>query len=321
MRALIASIALAATALLAGHTLAARRSLRSGTHTVVIRHGGRLRTAIVVVPPQARRGEPLPLVVNFHGGGSNAAGEESFSQMDALANRAGFIVVYPNGTGFLPNRLLTWNAGTCCGYAAANGVDDVGFTLALLDRIERLTAVDPRRVYATGMSNGAMMAYRMAADAAGRIAAIAPVSGGMVVTSFHPSRPVAVMHFHSVDDPRAPYSGGLGPPFPGTNHQELHPSIQAVIDKWAGFDACPSTPQTGRTIVGTGPDQGESATRIAFRPCRAGTEVVLWKLTGSGHVWPGGKQDVVQTFLGRPTSIVDAGSLMWQFFRRHPLPR
>jgi polyhydroxybutyrate depolymerase len=321
MKTLVACIALAATAFLAGHSLAARQSLGPGTHVVAVRHDGRFRTAIVVVPPQASRGKPLPLVVNFHGGGSNASGEESFTDMDTLANRAGFIVVYPNGTGFLPTRLLTWNAGTCCGYAAANNIDDVGFTLTLLDKIERLTPVDRRRIFATGMSNGAMMAYRLGAEASNRIAAIAPVSGGMVVTSFHPSRPVAIMHFHSVDDPRAPYAGGLGPPFPGTTHQELHPGIEAVIQEWVDFDGCPARPHVGRTISGTGANQGETATRIAYSPCRGGAEVVLWKLTGSGHVWPGGKQDVPQVFLGRPTSIIDANTLMWRFFQRHPLPR
>jgi polyhydroxybutyrate depolymerase len=200
-------------------------------------------------------------------------------------------------------------------------VDDVGFTLALLDKIERLSPIDARRVYATSMSNGAMMACRLAVDASDQIAAIAPVSGGMVVTSFQPSRPLAVMHFHSVDDPRAPYAGGLGPPFPGTTHRELHPSIQTVIDEWAAFDGCPATPHVSRTISGTGTNQGETATRIAYNPCREATEVVLWKLTGSGHVWPGGKQDVNQTLLGRPTSIIDANTLMWRFFERHPLPR
>jgi poly(3-hydroxybutyrate) depolymerase len=97
------------------HSLAAHRSLTPGRHVVAVVHDGLLRTAIVVVPPQAGRGKPLPVVVNYHGGGSNAAGEESFSQMDQLAAQAGFIVVYPNGTGILPNRLLTWNAGRCCG--------------------------------------------------------------------------------------------------------------------------------------------------------------------------------------------------------------
>jgi poly(3-hydroxybutyrate) depolymerase len=100
MKTLIASIALVATALLAGYSLAARQSLAPGTHELFLRHDGRLRSAIVVVPPQARRGKPLPLVVNFHGGGSNASGEESFTGMDTLANRAGFIVVYRTGPAF-----------------------------------------------------------------------------------------------------------------------------------------------------------------------------------------------------------------------------
>ena len=320
MKTLIAALTIFTAALFAGHTIAAHRSLGPGRHVVAVLHGGRIRTAIVVVPPHTRDGKPLPLVVDFHGGGSNAAQQEDFSRLDSLAARAGFVVLYPNGTGVLPNRLLTWNAGTCCGYAAAHDADDVGSTLALLDRVEQLTSIDTRRVYATGMSNGAMMAYRMAAQAANRIAAIAPVAGGMVVTSFHPSRPVAVMNFHSVDDPRAPYTGGLGPPFPGTNHRETHPSIPSVMSEWAAFDGCPATARTGRTIVGAGHDADETATRISFAPCAAGTEVVLWKLTGSGHVWPGGKQDVDQALLGRPTSIVDANALMWQFFRRHTLP-
>jgi polyhydroxybutyrate depolymerase len=319
MRRLVASLALIAAALLTGHSLAAHRAVGPGRHVLVVAHDGRLRTAIVVIPPQAERGGRLPVVVNYHGGGSNAAGEESFSRMDALAAKAGFIVVYPNGTGILPDRLLTWNAGTCCGYAVTHDVDDVGFTLALLDRLEHVARVDERRIYATGMSNGAMMAYRLAAEAADRIAAIAPVSGGMVVTSFHPSQPVPVMDFHSVDDPRAPYAGGLGPPFPGTDQRQLHPSIERVIGEWAAFDGCPSTRRTARTIVGGGVNTGETATRIAYGPCRAGADVVLWKLTGSGHVWPGGKQDVPQSLLGRPTSILDASALMWRFFELHPL--
>src|SRR5207245_9792272 len=128
-----------------------------------------------------------------------------------------------------------------------NNVDDVGFTLALLDKVERLISVDARRVYATGMSNGAMMAYRLGIEASTRVAAIAPVSGGMDVTDFHPARPLPVMHFPSVDDPRAPYHGGLGPPFPGTDIRQRHPDIDDVIARWVAFDGRPSTPPAGRT--------------------------------------------------------------------------
>jgi polyhydroxybutyrate depolymerase len=299
----------------AAHVRAAS-AFTPGTHDVSLRFDHRARSYRVFIPRVARGAQPLPVVINLHGGGSNAAQEERFSQMDALAEKKGFIVVYPNGTGIFRRFLLTWNAGTCCGYAQKHGIDDVGFILAVLDDVERRAAVDHRRVSATGMSNGAMMAYRLGAEAADRIAAIAPVSGGMVVTSFHPSRPLPVMHFHSVDDPRALFAGGLGAPFPGTDNRVLHPSIEAVIARWARFDGCPAAPRAGPTVA----RDGQTATRIAFTPCRAGSEVVLWKLTGSGHVWPGGQQDVPERLLGRPTKVIDANALMWQFFVAHPLP-
>jgi len=317
----VGAVMLVVLGMVAGRGDGARHAgpLTPGDHDIAIRFGGRTRTYRVFVPPNAERGRPLPVVVNFHGGGSNAAGEERFSQMDRTAERDGFVVVYPNGTGVLSNALLTWNAGTCCGYAEAHDVDDVGFTLAVLDDLARRLPVDRHRIFATGMSNGAMMAYRLAADASTRIAAIAPVAGGMVVRSFEPARPVPVMHFHSVDDPRALYRGGLGPPFPGTNTRVLHPPVEQVIAQWARFDGCPATPHVRPTIS----SGGKTATEIVYGPCDQGTEVVLWRLTGSGHVWPGGQQDLgplARRLLGAPTNVIDASELMWQFFERHPLP-
>jgi len=102
--------------------------------------------------------------------------------MDKLADRETFVAVYPNGTGRFGNRLLTWNAGACCAYAMSNNVDDVGFVRALVTKLTESIPIDRRRIYATGLSNGAMMSHRLAAEAADLIAAIAPVAGGMVVS-------------------------------------------------------------------------------------------------------------------------------------------
>ena len=101
------------------------------------------------------------------------------------------------------------------------------------------------------------------------------------------------------------------------------PSIDAVISAWVAFDGCPTAAHVGGTLVGAAgsANEGETATRYTYAPCRGAAEVVLWKLTGSGHVWPGGKQDVNEQFLGRPTTIIDASTHMWRFFQRHPLPR
>src|SRR6266481_5272559 len=176
---------------------------------VNIHFGGLDRSYIVHIPPGVT--SPRPVIINFHGGGSNGAAQEKYTQMDRVADREHIIVVYPNGTG--RGKFLVWNAGTCCGTAPAKRIDDVGFIRAVIADLGKRVPIDRTRVYATGLSNGAMMSYRMAAEAPDLVAAIAPVSGSMVLVDFHPTLPVPVMHFHSVDDPRALYNGGLGPPF------------------------------------------------------------------------------------------------------------
>jgi polyhydroxybutyrate depolymerase len=290
-------------------------TLDPGAHRIELTSGGRSRSYVLYVPPGDASKKQLPLVVNFHGGGSNAEQQAEFSQMNGLARRKGFAVVYPNGTGVFPDRLLTWNAGRCCGYAQQHDVDDVAFARAVIRDVSRRLRIDGRRVYATGMSNGAMMAYRLAAETKGTIAAIAPVAGG-AVTDATPLRPLPVLHFHSVDDPRAPYGGGLGPQYPGTGYRAEHPNIEAVVERWARSAGCEGEPSVGATRSRA----ADTATRITYSGCRAGVRVMLWKLTGAGHVWPGGKQDVRVSVLGPPTRIVDANAEMWRFFARQRLP-
>lgn len=140
-------------------------ALGAGDYRFFLAHQGLRRSYLVHVPPQAAAGAPLPVVINFHGGGSNAAVQKAYTRMDRAADRDGYVAVYPNGTGGIGGRFLTWNAGTCCGSAAASGIDDVGFALAVLDDLGRRTPVDSSRIYATGLSNGSMMAYRLAAEA------------------------------------------------------------------------------------------------------------------------------------------------------------
>jgi polyhydroxybutyrate depolymerase len=315
------AIALACALLFAPATGAA--TLAPGNHAFTLNHGQLHRSYLVHVPPQAQAGQPLPAVVNFHGGGAHARVQKEYSRMDATADREGFIAVYPNGSGGIGGRFLTWNAGTCCGLAAASGVDDVGFTLAVLDDLARRVALDAERIYATGLSNGSMMAYRLAVEAPQRIAAVAGVAGSMTLPRFAPVLPVPVMHIHSMDDRRALYDGGLGPTFPFTNTRVFHEPVDAMLEKWIAHNRCPAQPQVGNPLRGEpeAADADHTATRFVYSPCRDGTEVVLWKLTGAGHVWPGGVQDYLPWLLGAGTNVIDANAEMWRFFSRYRRPQ
>jgi polyhydroxybutyrate depolymerase len=294
--------------------------LPPGTHLRTLEHEGRNRSYLVHIPPQAASGDPLPVVLAFHGGGGNAKGQEAYSEMDALADEAGFIVVYPNGTGRFNGFLLTWNAGGCCGYARENRVDDVGFSREVIRDLAQTTAVDASRIYATGLSNGAMMAYRLAAEAPDLVSAIAPVAGAVQAESFAPGRPIPVLHFHSVDDPRALYDGGLGPPFPLTASRVNHVPVDSVLEAWARNNGCgPGAEEVEARVGPSDAEPAQTATHLVYPECAPGGAVELWRLTGAGHVWPGGVPGYLQSILGPSTDVIDANREMWEFFRRFRL--
>ena len=285
-------------------------ALGPGNHSRTIRVGDLDRTYLLHLPPQAGSDVPMPVVLAFHGGGANAANMAIFSGLDDKADEAGFIVVYPEGTGRLP-RMLTFNAGNCCGHAAAGEIDDVAFTRALLDDLARVANVDPRRVFATGMSNGAMMAYRLASELSDRIAAIAPVAGPMGTDACQPGRPVPVIHFHGDADEFAPFAGGRGRGVSGTDFR----SVAHSIDAWVEANGCTRSPETKALE-----DQEEDGTTVKIvrhDAGRDGAEVVLVVIEGGGHTWPG-REPRLRT-LGRSTREISANDMMWEFFERHPM--
>jgi len=294
-----------------------QRSLTSGNHEFTIRHGGRRRSYIVHVPPGVTS-TPLPVVVAFHGGGGNASGFQRYAELDRVADRERFVVVYPNGTGVLPNRLLTWNAGDgCCGYALANAVNDMGFVATLLGDLEQRIGIDRNRVYATGHSNGAILAHRFAAERSGLVAAVVAVAGSLDLRTFAPTRSVPVMQIHSVDDPRAVYAGGLGPPFPGTDNRVLHQPARAGLDRWIAANACSTRADT--LAVKQGP--GQTAILLVWKGCRGDAEVAHWKLTGAGHGWPGESPPPGgEAISGPQTRLIRAADEVWAFVSRFRLP-
>jgi polyhydroxybutyrate depolymerase len=274
------------------------------------------RHYLVHAPPGYQKKKPIPVVLNFHGGGGNAETQRNFSQMDVAADRNGFIVVYPQGTS--RKRLLklregyTWNAGSCCGWAQKHNIDDVGFTAALLVDLAKQFNINPRMVYATGYSNGAIMCYRLACELSDRIAAIAPVSGpmGMKTANCKPPRPVPIIHFHGTKDESAPYEGGAGRrSVPGQNFE----SVDNTISFWLKHNRLE---QEKPKIIRKGNAVGKF-----YGSDRDNREVVLWSIEGGGHTWPGGKfGGLGKRVLGEMTQDISASDLMWIFFKRHPMP-
>lgn len=285
--------------------------LKPGGHNRSLEVGGRTRTYFVHIPKSYDGTRPFPVVLAFHGGGSNAQQMARFCGLNDKAEKAGFLVVYPNGTGRL-EEALTWNGGNCCGYAMRNTVDDVAFTRALLDDLAKVVKLDSKRVYATGISNGAIMAYRLASELSDRIAAIAPVSGPMGTETCNPTRPVPVLHFHGTDDDFAPFNGGTGK----KSLQSISfYSVEHSIRAWVKVDGCHEQPMVEKL-----PDRvkdGTTITRKIYGQGKEGAEVVLVIIHGGGHCWPGREPRV--KFLGKSTRNISANDAMWEFFVKHPM--
>ena len=264
---------------------------------------GQLRSYRLHLPDTATPGAAVPLVMALHGGGGNARNIERMSGLSIIADREGFAVVYPNGSGRLRHALLTWNAGNCCGRALDEQVDDVGFLNAVLDDVLRRHPVDSRRIYVTGMSNGGMMAYRFGCAAAGRLAAIAPVAGAMNVTCT-PAAPLSVIAFHGTADQHVLYEGGV-PVKTRDPHPRTDSAVRDTMAFWSAFNGCSAHAAESEAEVSTD----------VWSNCRAGTEVELNTLEGFGHAWPGGHRG--SPWGDDPTAAIEASEVMWQFFSRH----
>jgi len=267
----------------------------------------RKRTYYVHVPPQYDPQKPTPLVIVLHGGGRKALGAVRISEMNLKADEKGFIALYPNGTGKLMSSLLTWNSGNCCGYAMRHDIDDVAFMRQLLKELPKEYSIDPNRIYIAGFSNGAMMAYKLAHELSGYIAAIAPVAGSMQYEpETAPVAPVSIIAFHGTADEYTPYYGGevKNPRAP-----RVDKPVADAISFWVKHNECSEPPIR---------EESETIIKETYTNGKKGTEVVLYTIKDGGHAWPGGKKGNFYGNIDPPTQEISATDLMWDFFQRHP---
>ena len=261
-----------------------------------IKHDGLNRDYLLHIPKSYAVDDAVPLVIALHGGTGTAKNIEEQSNLPDLSDEMGFILCSPNG------YKRTWNAGQCCGKAAKNEVDDVGFIEAIIDEISDEYSIDPKRIYATGMSNGAMMSYRLACELSHKIAAIAPVAGGLVLSNCSPQHPVSVVHFHSYQDENVPWDGGIG----NGLSDHYNAPLDSVMNAWATILSC--TEDTSYSLSG-------AVDVWQWNGCNDSAEVSLYLTEDGGHSWPMGTAP--RNRADAPSTSINANETMWAFFQKH----
>ena len=275
-----------------------------GTSMHAVRVDGRDRTYLLHLPPAAAHGR-VPLVLAFHGDGGNASVLRAATRLDDAADALGFAVAYPNGSGTLRWLALSWNVGTCCGWAQAHHVDELAFADALVAALGRLPTIDAGHVYAAGFSAGGMLALRLACERSGRIAAVADVAGAMPDLPCRPQRPVSVLLIQGTDDDELRDDlRELRQP-EGRGHRFAH-SLEAVLRFWARRAGC--------TRGAVARDSSPGLDRQRADGCAAGQVVELYTVADHPHAWPGGLPS--WPLAPRPAPQLDASRLALAFFRR-----
>lgn len=274
-------------------------------YTESMQSGGLTRTYYIHLPlSYNKKQKAVPLVLAFHGSGATGKDLAQQSHLNDIADAGGFIIVYPDG------YQQQWADGRGTTPPEQAGVDDVAFVSALIDKLSGELAIDRKRVYVTGMSNGGIFSHRLACDLADKITAIASVSGTMaenISGQCQPGRPVPVMLFMGTDDPSVPFEGGEV-----DGDQGVDLSAGGTIQQWVTLDACSLNPQITPAPPAT--NDGTSVLRTDYSSCKDNADVVLYTIQGGGHTWPGGGNNAQ---LSDPSDHLDASLVIWEFFQQY----
>lgn len=281
----------------------------AGDYTFSIEVAGKTRLYKVHVPKKYSSEKSAALLIVLHGGGGDMtiqSTEEYYHQI-SKSELEGFIALFPNGfSPFASGKLATWNAGKCCGKARDTKSDDVAFIKDAIAKTKTQLNIDTKRIYATGMSNGGMLAYRLACELPDIFRAIAAVAGTDNTLTCRPSKAVSILHVHAKDDDHVLFNGGAGKKaFPDQTQVTDFTSVQSTVEKWRDIDDCKGQPKRILDKKGAYCERYES--------CKAGTRVQVCVTESGGHSWPGGKKP--SRFAGgTPSTAISANDVMWDFF-------
>lgn len=292
-----------------------RKARQLETRCLALQHGGRERTFRLYVPEHGA--QPAPLLLVLHGGGGSGAGMEllTLQGFDRIADREGLVVAYPDGVGH------GWNDGRSHlrSQAVKEQVDDVSFLRALVDDLAGSMPIDRSRVYATGISNGGMMSYRLACDAPDVFAAVAPVAADLGVelaARCAPARPIPIAILDGTEDPIMPWAGGEVRILGSSRGRVI--SAPDSFERWRALDRC-GEPSTSAPRAAEPADDTSVVTHVA-RECAGGAEVRLYEVRGGGHTWPGGEPYLGRWLVGRVSHALDANQEIWGFVSRFRAP-
>ena len=279
-----------------------------------IKANGFNRSYLVHVPPGYDGKEPLPLVVVIHGAFDTAEGMETYSGFSKLSDGKNFLVLYPNGMGLF-GYLQHWNAGHCCGKAAEDQIDDVGFIEAAIEDVCSRLLVDRQRMFVLGFSNGGMMAYRFAAEKTNLLAGAAFLAASMGGRPSekepewripNPQGPLPVMIMHGMADQDVPFEGGSSKRRGGPR---TYWSVMDSVKFWVTHDKCLNKPTKQKLREGR-------VEATSWQGCSDHSEVALYLIDGWGHDWPG-RYFTAKLPESDPLHQFDAAEIIWSFFESH----
>lgn len=287
---------------------ATEKITKAGDYTLHIKHGDHTRMYKIHVPKSYKTETATAVLFAFHGGGGdmNHQANDSLYNQISKSNQEGYIVVFPNGySPYKSGKLATWNAGKCCGDARDLKIDDVGFVKEIIKNLEHQLNIDKSKIFASGMSNGGMMSYRLACEMSDVFKGIAAVAGTDNTIDCSPKNPISILHIHAKDDTHVLFNGGAGKKaFKDLSKVTDFNSVPNTMKKWVKHNACDAKPK--RVL------EKEGAYCDLYSKCKNGVEVQLCVTDTGGHSWPGGKKPRSDE---KPSYAISANDVIWDFFK------